>query len=252
MKRILLTAVALAAFLSLGGCASDPSRSAVNPDKAAELNAQMGLRYMLQGNYELSMDKLRHSLGFRPDYGPAHHYMAELYRRLGRPQEAERHFAAALKQLPDDSALLNNYGAFLCSTGRYDDAERHFLDVLDNPVYPRRAQVYENLGLCMQRKGDSAKAERYLRQALSLDPRLPKALFAMAEASYGQREYMSARGYLQRYLEVGRHTPETLWLGIRVERVLGDKDALGSYTLLLKNHFPDSEQARLYRESEQR
>jgi type IV pilus assembly protein PilF len=54
---------------------------------------------------------------------------------------------------------------------------------------------------------------------------------------------------LQRYLEVGAHTAQSLWLGIRIERELGDRDALASYSLQLEKSYPDSEEARLLLES---
>ena len=75
------------------------------------------------------------------------------------------------------------------------------------------------------------------------------ALIQMGQISYDQGNYLSARGYLQRYLEVARHTPASLWLGIRVEKELGDKDTLSSYALLLRNNFPDSDEAALLRQS---
>jgi type IV pilus assembly protein PilF len=67
----------------------------------------------------------------------------------------------------------------------------------------------------------------------------------MSVISYDVARYLPARAYLQRYLEIGRHTPQSLWLGIRIERELGDKDALASYTLQLENGFPDSTEAGL-------
>ncbi len=71
----------------------------------------------------------------------------------------------------------------------------------------------------------------------------------MSDLSYNQGNYLSARGYLQRYLEIANHTPISLWLGIRIERELGDKNALSSYALSLRNNFPDSKEARLLQES---
>ncbi len=249
--RRLAAVLVLGVGLALAGCASNPASEGTNADKAADLNAKMGLRYMMQGHYERSMEKLKHALFFDSRHGPAHHYMAVLFQRLNRPEDAEKHFRDAIRAMPDDSALRNNFGVFLCGSGRQDEAEMHFLKVLNDPVYPQRAAVYENLGLCMKRKGDSEKAEAYLRQALSRNTRLSKSLLGMAELSFEKKNYLSARGYLQRYLAVARHTPESLWLGIRVEKVLGNRDALASYEILLKNRFSDSEQARLLQESEQ-
>ena len=72
----------------------------------------------------------------------------------------------------------------------------------------------------------------------------------MSQISYEKANYLSARAYLQRYLEISRHTSTSLWLGIKIERELGDKDALSSYILSLKNNFPDSIEAGLLLESE--
>lgn len=243
--------ILLPVLLSLLACTSEPVREA-NTEKAAELNADLGLRYMMQGKNELAMQKLRRALEYNSDSVEAHHYIAELYRRVERPDDADRHFRIALDLTPEDSALRNNYGIFLCSQKRYDDAEEQLLKVLEDPVYDGRAGTYENLGLCMQKKPDLEKAESYFRQGLKLDPRMPKSLLAMAEFSFKQRNYISTRAFLQRYSAVARHTPHSLWLRIQAERVLGDKDAVASHGMLLKNNFPDSPEARKYLESERR
>ena len=73
----------------MAGCATDGD---VQRGKAADYNAQLGLNYMAQGKDELAMDKLKKALEFNPKQVSAHHYMAELYRRLGRPKEADEHY----------------------------------------------------------------------------------------------------------------------------------------------------------------
>ena len=71
----------------------------------------------------------------------------------------------------------------------------------------------------------------------------------MAKLSYANGNYLSARAFLQRYLEIANQTPASLWLGIQIEQKLGDKNTLSSYALLLKNNFPDSREAGLLKES---
>jgi type IV pilus assembly protein PilF len=249
MKRIVLFAT-LMLTLVLAGCSSTTVREGVDTEKAAKANADLGLRYMLQGNNEVALAKLKKALAFDPQYVPAHHYLAELYRRLNRPEDADKHFREALYYLEgEDSSLHNNYGGFLCSRDQFAEGEKQFLKVLENPVYQRQDLVYENLGLCLERKPDYDKAEAYLRKALQRNSQLPKSLLAMARISLARENYLSARAYLQRYLAVAPHTPESLWLGIRVERVLGDKDALASYGLILKGRFPDSPETKRYLDS---
>ena len=49
--------------------------------------------------------------------------------------------------------------------------------------------------------------------------------------------------------ELSDHTPQSLWLGIRLARALGDKDALASYELTLKKLYPGSRAYTKYKES---
>lgn len=243
--------------LFLIACASSPEsgKTERRSKEAAEVNAELGLRYMMDGEYALSMQKLQRALKFNPESVSANHYIAELYRRLEKYEEADRYFRIALDHAEKDYSLLNNYGVFLCNQGRIDEAEEQFIKVLDDPLYRARDQLYENMGLCMldgknQNKDEyREKAESYLRKALSINPRLPKSLIGMTQLSYENGKYMSARAYLQRYLEVGNQTPETLWLGIKVERILGNKNAVASYGMQLKGRFPESEEARQYLET---
>jgi type IV pilus assembly protein PilF len=248
---MLLAALAFA-VIALGGCTGNPTHEGVDTTKAAETNAMLGLRYMQQGNYEVALEKLNRALSFDHRYGPAHHYLAELYRRLEKYEEADEHYRDALDYSEDDSSLFNNYGAFLCDRDRYEEGEMQFLKVLKNPVYSRKDQVYENLGLCVERKPNVERAEVYLRSALRINPNLPKSLLAMARLSFSKGEYLSTRAYLQRYLDEARHTAETLWLGIRTERLLGDKNAVDSYGLWLKANFPESAETKLYLEGSTR
>jgi type IV pilus assembly protein PilF len=243
MKKIVFV---LAAAVLLSACSTMQTRD----PRSAQLNAELGLRYMLQNQNELALEKLNRALEQDPDSAVAHHYVAELYRRLGESEDADRHYRRAIALDPENSSAFNNYGVFLCNEKRYGEAEKQFLIVLENPVYTGRAQTLENLGLCMQSAGENAKAADYFRKALKVDARAPKALLGMANISHAEGNSLSARAYLQRYNEVGPHTPESLWLGVRVERALGNNGAAASYGLLLKNRFPNAEETGRYLRSE--
>ncbi|MDH5785329.1 MAG: type IV pilus biogenesis/stability protein PilW [Chromatiales bacterium] len=245
-----LTLLLASALLLLSGCASDGGvKDGVDVDSAAEANANLGLRYMQNGNYELALKKLKRALDFKRSHAPAHHYLAELYRRLGKYDEADDHFENAIYYSEGDADLLNNYGAYLCSRKRYSDGEAQFLKVLDKAFYSRQDLVYENLGLCVENKPDIKRAEKYLRKALEMNQQLPKSLLGMARITLAKGEFLSTRAYLQRFNEISRHTPESLWMGIRAERELGDKNAIASYGMQLKGKFPDADETRLYLQS---
>jgi len=85
---------------------------------------------------------------------------------------------------------------------------------------------------------------------LELNPQIPSALIAMSDLSFANGQQLSARAYMQRYTEISQHSARTLWLGVKIERALGDLDTAASYALLLKSNYPDSKETRLLLESE--
>ncbi|MCB1747436.1 MAG: type IV pilus biogenesis/stability protein PilW [Gammaproteobacteria bacterium] len=240
----LLLALLLAACQSSGG-----ERQGADRSKIAEVNTELGFQYMQKGEYEVAMSKLKKALDADPNHVDAHNAMGVLHATLGQNDEAERSFQRALRLDPANSAALNNYGQFLCQRKRYEEGQRQFLKAVENPLYKLPAAAYSNAGTCAFDAGDLDSAENHFRKALEIDPRLAPALIQMAELSYRLGRYLPARGYLQRYLELARHTATSLWLGIRIERELGDRDALASYGLQLERNFPDAAETKLYLES---
>ena len=241
----------LATGLLLGGCTKQEVRDAnYSPEKLAAVNVQLGIGYMRDGNLDTAMNKLQKAVSIDDGYAPAHDALGVLYERLGENDKAAKHFSRAVRLDPSNSGTLNNYGQFLCQTGQPDKAQELFKKAVSNPLYSSPEVAYTNAGLCALTQKDPKAAETYFRSALLKNPKFPPPLFEMADLSYRQHNYLSARAYLQRYLGVAKPTPESLWLGIRVERQLGDKNAVASYAMLLKNNYPDSEETRALIESE--
>ena len=71
----------------------------------------------------------------------------------------------------------------------------------------------------------------------------------MARLGYVQESYLKARAFLQRYETVGEANADSLLLGYRIERSLGDQAAAGQYRQDLLNQFPDSAQANQARQA---
>ncbi len=210
--------------------------------KVAIANMNLGIEYMQQGAYEDALDKLNRSLLAKPDFAPSYNVLGLLYQRLGDSEKAETHFRKSLELDPSDSSTYNNYGLFLCSNKRLDEAETAFLNAANNPFYDSPEIAFTNAGICLyDSKPDIS--EGYLKQALNKNPNFSHALIQMADISYDKGQYQLANQYLERYKTNANHTPKSLWLGIRVYNELGYKDNVSSYALLLKNKFPESDEA---------
>jgi type IV pilus assembly protein PilF len=218
-------------------------------EKIAAANLNLGVAYMQQGKYRQALDKLNRAKLAKNDYAPVYNALGLLHQKLGENEIAESNFKKAIELNPDDSLSLNNYGLFLCQNKRFEEADAIFLEAADNPFYKTPEIAITNAGTCALSNNQPDIAEKYFREALRLNPKISPALIQMAELSYEQYDYLSARAYLQRYLEISNHTSKSLWLGVRIEQELGDKDTLSSYALLLRNNFPDTKEADLLEES---
>jgi type IV pilus assembly protein PilF len=247
MNALQLIAVVLLLALS-AGCATvgedgRPIDKEKNKAEISQANTMLGVEYLRVGNYEMSREKLEKALAADPDNSQAHDAIAVLYEQIREPDLAEQHYKKSLRLNPDNPRGHNNYGQFLCVNGRYKDAEKQFLIAANDPFYTVPSLALTNAGLCAMRIPDEEMAEKYFRQALDIDPKYPPALLQMATLNYSRSNYLSARGYLERYRESGQDTPESLWLAIRTEYALDDHRAWGNYALILRNKFPNSPQA---------
>lgn len=240
-----LSAFLLIASLFLNACTSTGPRVA-DGTKAAQANVELGVAYFREGRMNLAMEKLQKALEQDPGLPVAHSAIAVVYERLGETGPAERHYERALSLAPQDAKVHNNYGQFLCRQGRLEEADRHFQKAVSDPLYESPEAAYTNAGICARRIPDDGKAEGYFRKALEKNPVFPMALLQMLMLSYDQGEYLRARAYLQRFQQASRHNAESLWYGVRVEYALGDRDAVASYGLALKNNFPDAPQTRAF------
>jgi type IV pilus assembly protein PilF len=248
MKRMALAvgaAVVAAACSTTGG--SGKLRPAAAPNEAARTNLGLAVEYMQRREYAKALEKLDRARDADPDYPLTYNTYGVLYQALGDNARAEQNFRHALRLAGEDSPTLNNYGRFLCQQRRVDEALRVFERAAANPLYTTPEIPLTNAGVCVAGTDRNAGAKDYFRRALESNPRMAPALLQMSHIAHDDGEFLKARGYLQRYLEVASHTPDSLWLGIQIEEKLGDKDAVASYSLQLRNNFPDSVQAQKLR-----
>jgi type IV pilus assembly protein PilF len=244
MKRLALIYMLLTI---LNGCTTERSVEPADAERAADLNAQLGLGYMQQGRYDVAMQKLDKALKFNPKNSQAHLIKAELHRRVKEFSKAKDHYEIALDLSPNDAAVHNNYGVFLCDIKDYDGAQTQFDIAINDPLYSAKDQVYENIGLCDLSRGILRKGEEALRTALQLNPKLPKSLLNLAQLSFDKNETQVAHGYFGRFLAVSQHTAASLWLGYLLEKERGNTESATSYAMSLKGKFPDSKEAELLR-----
>lgn len=258
--RLLLLSLTL---MLLAACQQPPIRSDDGQDKTgrlgqlrgpspADVYIQLAAEYLREGKLDVALNNAQKATIIDPGNPASHNIHALVRQRLGQTALAESAFRSALSADQRDPYALNAYGSFLCGERRYEEADAMFARAVENPLYESPWVALTNAGQCAYLTGRLEQSETYLRNALRRNPRYAPALLRMASVSVETHNFLSARAYLQRFAEVAPHTAESLWLGIRTERELGDQDQFASYALLLRAQFPDSEEVRLLREIESR
>lgn len=247
MKRF-----ALAGALLLAGCSQvvvEGGSRKVDPIAAARDRVAIAAEYIRKNEDDKALGYLQQALRSNPDSAEAHNLMGVLLERDGNIKGADREFRKAIRLRDGYSQALNNYGSFLFRQKRYKDAIRQYEGAVVDITYPYRAQAYEGLGRCAWILGDRDRADMAFSRALGLEPNLPMATLYMAELQFDKQNYEGARGLYRRFLQLTRDVPQTaqsLWLGIRLERRFGDRDALASYELALKRLYPESPEYQQY------
>jgi type IV pilus assembly protein PilF len=236
--------------ICLGGCTSNNSLGKPQPKKAAEINLELGVEHLRKGNLQQAKEKIDRALEQNPRYGKAQLVAGMLYNRLGDQGKAESHYERAISLEPQNPEFKNNYAVYLCTQKKYERGQKIALQAAADPLYKTPEVAYLNAGNCALSAGDMKTAEDNFRKSLTAKPRFGEALFQMADLEYRQTEYMSARAFLERYLEVGRTSPATLWLGVRIERGLGNKAQAQHYAQRLKTEYPSADQTKELLESE--
>lgn len=250
MKLAFPGAIFLASMILAGCVTTSEGTDGASPTEAARYNVQLGLEYLNQGRRDLAMEKLQRAVQQDPRSAQAQMALAYAYNHYGDTDRADEHYRRALRLDDDNSDVRNTYGAFLCQHGRLQEAERHFLAAARDVNYSTPEVAWTNAGICAEREPDMDKAERYYREALDADPRHEDALWLLAQLTFNQGNALPARAFLQRYLEVAPRTAESMWLGYQVESALDDAAAAGRYATILRDEFPQSEQARRLQEAE--
>lgn len=242
--------ISLVLLLSVMSCSSKniTSRSAnIDYKKAALLNVELGRNYLAQGYTERAKKKFLHALELMPNLAEAHSGMGYFWEVVGEDKEAEKHYKKSISLGKGSGLFYNQYAVFLCERSRYHQANKNFMLAVNDKLYTKTAEVYNNAGLCSLKYKDESKAVQYFTKALHHDPRRIDLLLELASISLGKQELTLAKHHLDHfYHSNSKPTAAYLWLSIKCAKMSGQEDQAASHSLLLKNLFPNSPEYTMY------
>ncbi|HZY18664.1 MAG TPA: type IV pilus biogenesis/stability protein PilW [Ramlibacter sp.] len=248
-------AALLAGTLQVAGCAStgvEPQRQETvsladegEARRRARIRMELAVGYFEQGQTAVALDELKQVVQADPSYPDAYNLRGLIYMRMNDLPQAEESFRRAVALDPRDGNTLHNLGWLQCQTRRYDEAQRTFEQALEIPTYGSRSKTMMAQGLCQSRAGKPAEAEATLKRAYELDAGNPIIGYNLADLLYARGELPRAQFYIRRLNNSQLANAETLWLGIKVERKLGEQLAMNQLADQLKKRYPQSRQAAL-------
>jgi type IV pilus assembly protein PilF len=252
----LAAAAILAAFIA--GCQSAPKSATpapepqlpppktaeVSPKDRAKLHAELAAGYYERGQMDIALDELGDATKLDPENANVFNIYGLVYAVMGENAKAEQNFQRALQLSPQDSEIRHNWGWYLCTHGRAQESIAQFDQAVRNPLYKTPEIALVNAGRCSASLGDTAAAEQYFKRALAVSPGNPNAAYGLSLIAYRASRYDEARGWLRPAVLQANPAPEALYLGVCLERKLGDRQAEMSFTSQLKNRYPDSAETK--------
>ncbi|MDD5330079.1 MAG: type IV pilus biogenesis/stability protein PilW [Sulfuricella sp.] len=243
-KWLAILLIAVSGMWALVAAADDgPSGSR----QRAQIHTELGAAYFGRDQMGVALSELNEAVRLDSSYAPAYNILGLVYMALREDAKAEESFRRSLSLDSADSDAHNNYGWFLCQRGKSADSIAHFMVALKNPLYATPEKSYLNAGICARKNNNDADAEEFLMRSLRLQPRQPQALFHMADINFKRGNFNEAKNFINRYSQVAAPTIESLWLGLRIERKLGDRSAEASYGLQLRKMYPDAPETQALR-----
>lgn len=236
--------------LSRKGSADEIARPVVlRPDRSDRRSSQVASarshlsasQKFLQAGDDVSAEReAREALRADSKSSDAHTLLAVIEGRRGKSAKSGDHFRRAAELAPASGSVLNNYGAWLCGSGRVAESLGWFDRALQDRAYGSPASALANAGSCALKSGQAVRAERDSRAALQLDPGNAVALATMAESAFRANRFFEARAFSERRLAASQPDAGALQLASQIEMKLGDRVAADRYVQRLRAEFPDA------------
>jgi type IV pilus assembly protein PilF len=217
-----------------------PPQQPASPADRARMHTNLAGGYYERAQMDIAIEELNVAVATDPGYAPAYNLYGLVYAVLGDDRKAEQSFERALALAPNDSDVHHNWGWYLCLHKREREALAQFEIAVGNSLYRTPEIALVNAGRCAQTIGEIRVAESYFRRALAAQPGNALASYGVALIAYKEARYDEARKWMKPVMQTNTPPPEALYLGLCIERKLGDRQAELSYVTQLRNRFPDS------------
>lgn len=219
----------------------------VDKQKALDSYIDLGMAYLQRDDRDSSRRNFEKALQIDSDSYEAHNGMGLLFQLTGEPELAEKSFKRSLSSNRKFTQARVNYGVFLYSQERFEEALENFELAAEDLSYDRRALALAYIGQSALKTGNLVRARSAFEHSLNVDNKLALPMLELALMNFDEEDYVASKNYLDLFLKTAKSSAKSLWLGIRIERIFGNKDKEASYALALKNLHPYSKEYLEYK-----
>lgn len=221
-------------------------RPKMDQKEAARTRIALGINYLQRGDNAQAKFNLEKAKSLAPELAEVHNAMAYYYQQVAEFEAAENSYKTAIDLEPNNADSYNNYGAFLCQRGKYDQAEQLLLQAISRPGYIRAADSYENIALCRLEQKDFIQAKTYLDLSIKHNASRPSALFNLASVNYAMADLPAAQVLLDRMQSASQISPRSVLLGYLIAQEQQDYSRMQTAEQLLLTTYPQSQETLLF------
>lgn len=244
-------------LLALSGCAATSTttvsevQAAAAPEatdaaRRARIRMELAAGYFQAGQTRVALNEVGQALVIEPRNADAYNLQGLILMNMQDYAAAQASLDRSLALQPGDPHTLHNAGWLQCLQGHPAQGIAVLDKVLATPRYAESARTWMAKGMCQRQAGDLAGAEQSLTQAYERDAGNPMVAYHLADLMFRRQEVERARFFIRRLNNGEYANAESLWLGIRVERAVGDNAAMRQLAEQLQRRFPDSREWQRY------
>lgn len=220
-------------------------REVVTKDpKVIDAWVMMGNEYSRLRDFPRAADSFKRALALKPDYDLAVFNLANVYRTMGKDDEAMVGYRRLLTLDPANAQAHQELAQVLVDRGKLDEAQRELTRALE--LSPAMAAARNTLGALRLKQGDLEGGEREIRAALQQKADLRLAHFNLAIACEQRGDLPGAVAEYQKEIE---HYPASFMahfnLGKAYERIGNAQGHLDSFKAAVASN-PDFAEGHLF------
>jgi len=142
---------------------------------------------------------LKKVIRMKPEFAKAHKDLGIIYLNKRLFDYAEDEFKTALTLAPNDFEILFEYGNYLYSISKNQEAERYYMEALD--VCPNNVLALTFMGLNKLILNQLDDAKDYIMKAVEIEPNHEYVQFCVGRILYARGEYEEGKRFLIRAVE---------------------------------------------------